>query len=256
MAFHLWKYLRLADAPDGLPLTSFNRAKNPMNLIRLSPLSAPVSGVLRFLCMLCFALPLLAALARAASEPCVASIARMQPGPVTTADTLKWRVTFTQAVTGVDPADFALTQVDGSATAVTLTVTAGANAAEYLVSATGVAGVGTLRLDVKSSGTGIVNGDSHALAGGFTFGQSYTHALGMVPVAWGDNEYGQLGLGTTDGNAHSFPALVLRAGALADKTVVAVSSGESHSLALCSDGTVAAWGWNSHGELGNGARSE
>ncbi|HOY54644.1 MAG TPA: hypothetical protein PL015_08205 [Opitutaceae bacterium] len=184
--------------------------------------------------------------------PSVASIARIQPGPVTLENTLKWRVTFTQAVTGVDPADFALTQVDGSATAVTLTVTAGANAAEYLVSATGVAGVGTLRLDVKSSGTGIVNGDSHALAGGFTFGQSYTHALGMVPVAWGDNEYGQLGLGTTDGNAHSFPALVLRAGALADKTVVAVSSGESHSLALCSDGTVAAWGYNWDGQLGNG----
>ena len=234
MAFHLWKYLRLADAPDGLPLTSFNRAKNPMNLIRLSPLSAPVSGVLRFLCMLCFALPLLAAPARAASEPCVASIARMQPGPVTTADTLKWRVTFTQAVTGVDPADFALTQVDGSATAVTLTVTAGANAAEYLVSATGVTGVGTLRLDVKSSGTGIVNGDSHALAGGFTFGQSYTHALGMVPVAWGRNASGQLGLGTTSfySDAHGEPALVLHTGALAGKTVVSVSAGEGHSLAM------------------------
>ena len=101
MAFHLWKYLRLADAPDGLPLTSFNRAKNPMNLIRLSPLSAPVSGGLRFLCLLCFALSLLAASARAASEPAVATIARMQPGPVTTADTLQWRVTFTEAVTGV-----------------------------------------------------------------------------------------------------------------------------------------------------------
>ena len=92
----LWQY-----PPDGLPLTSFNRAKNPMNLPRLSPLSAPVSGVLRFLYLLCFALPLLAVSARAASAPSVATIARMQPGPVTTADTLQWRVTFTEAVTGV-----------------------------------------------------------------------------------------------------------------------------------------------------------
>ena len=72
-----------------------------MNLPRLSPLSAPVSGGLRFLCLLCFALPLLAVSARAASAPAVATIARMQPGPVTTADTLQWRVTFTDAVTGV-----------------------------------------------------------------------------------------------------------------------------------------------------------
>ena len=72
-----------------------------MNLPRLSPLSAPVSGGLRFLCLLCFALPLLAVSARAASAPAVATIARMQPGPVTTADTLQWRVTFTEAVTGV-----------------------------------------------------------------------------------------------------------------------------------------------------------
>jgi len=212
-----------------------------------------VSGVLRFLCLLCFALPLLAVSARAASAPAVATIARMQPGPVTTADTLQWRVTFTEAVTGVDPTDFALTQVDGSVTAGTVTVTAGGNAAEYLVEATGVAGIGTLRLDVKSSGTGIVGGASNALSGGFTQGQAYTHALGTVPVAWGKNYDGQLGLGTTDYDAHSEPALVLHTGALAGKTVVSVSAGPGHSLALCSDGTVAAWGNNYNGELGNGS---
>ena len=231
----LWQY------PPRRPANhQFYRVKNPMSSHRLSPLSAPVSGVLRFLCLLCFALPLLAVSARAASAPAVATIARMQPGPVTTADTLQWRVTFTEAVTGVDPTDFALTQVDGSVTAGTVTVTAGGNAAEYLVEATGVTGIGTLRLDVKSSGTGIVNGASFALAGGFTLGQAYTHARGTVAVAWGNNESGQLGI-TNDG-VHGVPALVLYTGALVGKTVVSVSAGPGHSVALCSDGTVAACG--------------
>jgi len=55
-----------------------------------------VSGALHFLSLLCFALSLLSA-----SAPSVTSIARTQPSPVTLANTLKWRVTFTQAVTGV-----------------------------------------------------------------------------------------------------------------------------------------------------------
>ncbi|OQB97264.1 MAG: Regulator of chromosome condensation (RCC1) repeat protein [Verrucomicrobia bacterium ADurb.Bin122] len=183
--------------------------------------------------------------------PAVATIARCQPGPVTIESTLEWRVTFTEAVTGVDLADFALTSVDGAATATLGTVTAGANAAEYFVTATGVTGIGTLRLDVKAGGTGIVDGSANALAAGFTLGQPYTHALGTVPVAWGDNYHGQLGLGSQDGAAHPVPALVPRTGALAGKTVVALAAGLEHSLALCSDGTVAAWGGDSGGQLGN-----
>ena len=41
--------------------------------------------------------------------------------------------------------------------------------------------------------------------------------------------------------------------ALFGKTVVAVAAGDSHSLALCSDGTVAAWGYNTYGQLGDNA---
>ena len=55
-----------------------------------------MAGALHFLSLLCFALSLLSA-----SAPSVTSIARTQPSPVTLANTLKWRVTFTQAVTGV-----------------------------------------------------------------------------------------------------------------------------------------------------------
>jgi len=189
------------------------------------------------------------------TAPAVATIARTQPGPVTPADTLEWRVTFTEAVAGVDLADFELT-VDGAATATLGTVTPGANAAEYFVTATGVAGIGTLRLDVKTGGTGISDALGHIMTRGYTYGQPYTHALGTVPVIWGKNDYGQLGLGFADGTAvpvaHPLPAFVPNTGALAGKTVVALAVGGGHTLALDSDGKVYAWGRNEAGQVGNG----
>ena len=68
-------------------------------------------------------------------------------------------------------------------------------------------------------------------------------------AAWGNNEYGQLG--DSSSMAASVPVLVTQRGVLSSKTVVAVSAGKGHSLALCSDGTIAAWGSNSSGQLGN-----
>jgi alpha-tubulin suppressor-like RCC1 family protein/phosphodiesterase/alkaline phosphatase D-like protein len=69
-------------------------------------------------------------------------------------------------------------------------------------------------------------------------------------VAWGDNGYGQLGNGSTTNSP--VPVLVNRAGVLAGKTIVALSAGIDFSLALCTDGTLAAWGYNTYGQLGNG----
>ena len=40
-------------------------------------------------------------------------------------------------------------------------------------------------------------------------------------------------------------------GVLAGKTVVRVATGANHSLALCSDGTLAAWGYNYYGQIGH-----
>ena len=68
-------------------------------------------------------------------------------------------------------------------------------------------------------------------------------------LAWGWNQYGHLGDGST--TLRSSPVLI-NGGALAGKTVVAISAGEDHSLALCSDGTLAAWGFNANGRLGVG----
>ncbi|MGV3662890.1 MAG: choice-of-anchor D domain-containing protein [Prosthecobacter sp.] len=68
-------------------------------------------------------------------------------------------------------------------------------------------------------------------------------------AAWGGNGYGQLGNNST--TQSSVPVAVNTSGVLAGKMVVAVAAGLSHSVALCSDGTLAAWGYNSEGRLGN-----
>jgi alpha-tubulin suppressor-like RCC1 family protein len=67
-------------------------------------------------------------------------------------------------------------------------------------------------------------------------------------LAWGLNSSGQLGDGTTD-ESH-IPVQVGGGSLLTD--VIAISVGESHAVALKTDGTVWAWGLNSSGQLGEG----
>ena len=69
------------------------------------------------------------------------------------------------------------------------------------------------------------------------------------PFAWGYNSAGQLGDGSQ--TQRQLPVPVTATGALAGKTVVALAAGFAHSLALCSDGTVLAWGDNTYGQLGD-----
>ncbi|MFN0127578.1 MAG: choice-of-anchor D domain-containing protein [Verrucomicrobiales bacterium] len=71
--------------------------------------------------------------------------------------------------------------------------------------------------------------------------------------AWGSNEYGQLG--NPAYSARRWPGSVdvtAETSALRGKRVAAIAAGGSHSLALCGDGTIAAWGQNSSGQLGTG----
>ncbi|RYG95749.1 MAG: hypothetical protein EON58_13530, partial [Alphaproteobacteria bacterium] len=70
-------------------------------------------------------------------------------------------------------------------------------------------------------------------------------------ASWGLGNQGQLGNGTTPTLCPT-PVAVDNSGVLNGKTVVAISAGGSHSLVLCSDGTLAAWGSNYYGTLGDG----
>lgn len=67
---------------------------------------------------------------------------------------------------------------------------------------------------------------------------------------WGGNWFGQLGNGTFY-NA-GVPVAVNTDGALAGKTVVAIAAGNSHALALTSDGQLYSWGMNYYGQTGSG----
>ena len=71
-------------------------------------------------------------------------------------------------------------------------------------------------------------------------------------AAWGANSAGQLG-NNASASSSSVPVGVDTSGVLAGKTIIAIAAGNNHSMALCSDGTLAAWGYNSPGSLGNGS---
>jgi alpha-tubulin suppressor-like RCC1 family protein len=82
--------------------------------------------------------------------------------------------------------------------------------------------------------------------------------------AWGINDSGMLGDGTTDNQPSSIPIPVCAVGATAPCSdaidniltdVVSVSASFSHVAALRNNGTVVTWGYNGYGALGNGSTS-
>ncbi len=100
-----------------------------------------------------------------------------------------------------------------------------------------------LPVQVKApGGTGFLTGVVAVSAGGL-------HSLALLGngqvLAWGYNQSGQLGNGTTaiSNVPIQVPGLV---------GVVAIAAGYEYSLALLSDGSVRAWGANLVGQLGNG----
>lgn len=88
-----------------------------------------------------------------------------------------------------------------------------------------------------------------AIAAGFGHGL----ALGRngTLYAWGANEHGQLGDGTTT-DRYTPMAVTLPSSVLA----TAVAAGYQHSLALARNGTLYAWGYNTDGQLGDGTTEE
>jgi hypothetical protein len=108
-----------------------------------------------------------------AVAPSVSSINRQSPTNATTNATgLVFRVTFSKNVGGVDASDFSLTAT-GTAAGTVASVSAGSGTT-IDVAVNGVSGDGTLRLDLKNSGTGISDAAGNPIGGGFTSGETYT----------------------------------------------------------------------------------
>lgn len=63
--------------------------------------------------------------------------------------------------------------------------------------------------------------------------------------SWGDNSYGQLGIGAN----YPYAPFPFRVGTL--NNWAAIDHGNSHALALKTDGTLWAWGYNNLGQLGD-----
>lgn len=96
-----------------------------------------------------------------------------------------------------------------------------------------------------------------AIAGGFL--DSFALLSNNTIMAWGTNQYGELGDDTYTGPStcsstacSTTPVAVDLPPLPAGVTVTAIAAGVFNSMALLSDGEVLTWGYNENGQLGNG----
>ncbi|MGZ5198818.1 MAG: Ig-like domain-containing protein [Telluria sp.] len=138
--------------------------------------------------------------------PAVSSIVRTGGASAATpasATSVDYTVTFTQPVTGVDTSDFALAAT-GTASGTISSING--SGATYTVTVNDISGDGSLRLNLNSGATGIQNGSSITISGGYTSGQAYTldHTAPAAPSAPGMTSATDSGASASDhitGNA-------------------------------------------------------
>ncbi len=94
-------------------------------------------------------------------------------------------------------------------------------------------------------GASLIFASLSANAGGFTCGRTVAGAA----YCWGDNSYGQLGIGTPDLVPHPTPTQISLPGSL---TFATIDIGGGFACAVASSGAAYCWGLNSYGQLGTG----
>ncbi len=163
--------------------------------------------------------------------PMVVSSTRVDPDP-TTASQVRFDVTFSEAVSGVDTADFALTTA-GTITGARVSSVTEVSADKYQVTVYTGGGSGTLRLDVPASAT-ITDLDGNALASlPYTSGEAYTLERPVAIVRADANPTG----------AASVRFNVIFAESALDVAAEDFSIRETETLAGSSITSVSGYGW-------------
>lgn len=111
-----------------------------------------------------------------------------------------------------------------------------------------------------STAVPVLNSSGASLSNATAIATGYDHSVALVGGAvytWGDNYYGQLGLGNnaTDVGTHTAHVTPTAVTITGTPTITAIAAGSDFTLALDSSGNVWAWGDNSYGQLGNGSTS-
>lgn len=136
------------------------------------------------------------------NAPGVNSIVRASSAAATapaTANSVTYTVTFDQSVNGVDASDFGLTT---TGTAAGTIASVSGSGTTYTVTVNGIAGDGTVRLDLNANGTGIQSTGGTAIVGGYTSGQTFTldHTAPLAPGAFTMNAADDTGISNSDAN--------------------------------------------------------
>ncbi|UOQ96787.1 Ig-like domain-containing protein [Hymenobacter sp. 5317J-9] len=176
--------------------------------------------------------------------PTVSSSNRQNPAAnPTNATSLTYRVTFSEAVTGVTTSSFAFTTTGGiTGTIASVASVGGSNGTQYDVTVNSVSGNGTGRLDVKSSGSGITDVAGNALSGGYTGGQTYTVSQSVTvtsvtrltpsPTATPTVSYQVVFSGSVTGLTTGNFAVTVTSGSISGASVASVSAGPSTTFTV------------------------
>ncbi|WP_296950515.1 Ig-like domain-containing protein [uncultured Massilia sp.] len=116
--------------------------------------------------------------------------------PAANATEVEFTVTLSEAVTGVDAGDFVLAGT-GATTGRIASVTG--SGASYTVKVDGIAGNGTLRLDLKGDGTGIADHAGNGIGGGYTAGAAHTASFNAAPQIVSNDGGASAAIGIAEG---------------------------------------------------------